>query len=127
MKIKKELNELIEVMLKDGVRVFAQDWEREHSPVTYLHFTKGNMIGYVQLGYFGTYEYSTVHKPSKGNGTGFSLKRDNIAPLDYSKAFYPPNWAMRYAVTKYRDWEEFVKSRAYPNFVEITEVPTNNE
>ncbi len=123
MKVKEELKEVINLMLKDGVKVYAHIWDyKKDNVITYVHFVEGNKIGYVQVEYYGGLKYSTVHKPSKDNGTGFGidpLDMDSI--LNYSQAFYVPFWARRYSATPWDNWEDYVNHQHYKNFVEITE------
>lgn len=90
-------------------------------PLTYAWFTDGKNIGYIQHGDFGHgFRLSTVHKPNKHAGTGFSLT-DQFKALDASaltpdalrEAFMAyPHWARHNEreVTKYGDMAAFVRS-----------------
>ena len=71
---------------------------------TYVWFTDGKRIGYVQYNGYEGVKYSTVHKANKKTGTGFSAQ-DAQAALEFA-----PHWASdadRKSVVKYSDFAEF--------------------
>jgi hypothetical protein len=110
MKTTSELLENFLTTLKEnGFNVYVPE-----NPSTYAHFVKDNNIGYVQVGYFGGLEFSTVHKPCNRYGTGFGLNHDNgiIDPTieDAEKAFAcSPDWGNP-NVEKYKSWDEYISS-----------------
>ncbi len=81
---------------------------------SYLYYTDGVNIGYLQAERFGGFSLTTVHKPCKECGTGFKVD-DSISGIDadvlrraWVKA---PTWAHQRdveAVRKFRDMEEFL-------------------
>ena len=76
---------------------------------TWCHFVKDNNIGYVEYGRFG-WNFATVHKPSKQNGTGFSVYRDDCDPT-IKKAMYcfcVCPWQNHGKVEKYKSWEDYM-------------------
>jgi hypothetical protein len=86
---------------------------------TYLYFTDGKNIGYLQRGDWGGLSISTVHVPNKACGTGFNMMDDRDPPLTLtraglSRAFaHAPSWAShadREAVRKWRDMAAFMAS-----------------
>ena len=110
MKTKSELLENFLTKLKEnGFDVYVPE-----KPSTYAHFVKNNKIGYVQEAYFGGLEFSTVHKPSRENGTGFGLNRDGLfdpSIEDAVKALIDcPLRADDRNVKKYSSWDEYVSS-----------------
>lgn len=83
---------------------------------TYLYFTDGKRIGYLQQGDFGHgYSLSTVHKPSRENGTGFRVADTDDLDADTLREAlrYGPDWALnrKLEIVKYRDIEEFLSER----------------
>lgn len=87
---------------------------------TYLYFTDGQRIGYLQRGDFGGLTLSTVHVPNKTTGTGFCVTDDRDPPLtltlaELERAFaLAPNWASgrqhRETVRKWPNMAAFLKS-----------------
>ncbi len=78
---------------------------------TYLFFTDGTKIGYLQVGLGGGYSLSTVHIPNKSTGTGFGVADPNVLDREaLEKALiHTPHWVGRDAantVRKYRDMED---------------------
>lgn len=71
---------------------------------SYVFFTDGKRIGYAQNSRLCGVTYSTVHRPDKHVGTGFSAETPEEALM------HSPQWAdegMRKCVRKYADFEEF--------------------
>jgi hypothetical protein len=82
---------------------------------TYMLFTDGTRIGYLQVNRFDGISMSTVHKPNTRTGTGFKIDLPLGARIDketLEKAFVgAPSWAYasdRAAVQKYLDIDEYV-------------------
>jgi hypothetical protein len=110
MKTKSELLENFLTTLKAaGFEVYVPE-----KPSTYAHFVKDNKIGYVQEAYFGGLEFSTVHKPSHENGTGFGLNRNglfNPTIKDAEMAFMiAPYKSYSGTIKKYKSWGEYISS-----------------
>jgi hypothetical protein len=71
---------------------------------TYVYFTDGKRIGYVQYADFSGVKYTTVHRPNRRTGTGFEAVGASQA-LDFA-----PHWASqsdRESVEKYENFEVF--------------------
>jgi hypothetical protein len=73
---------------------------------SYAFFTDGNHIGYLQPGWFGGVDISTVHMPNPRSGTGFGMGPvERINREDLSLAFVlAPHWADRDSVVSVRKW-----------------------
>ena len=111
-----ELKALAEKMIAAGWKVIAPESKRRSS---YFHFSDdGINVGYVQWEDFGGASFSTVHKPNRCCGTGFSMGRDsgNYSPTleDAKRAFaFAPHWAKsrdREAVSKYPSIEAYAET-----------------
>lgn len=100
------MKELAKKIIEDGYKVYAND-HKDNREITYIYFTDGKKIGYAQTYYSGI-QFSTVHKPNRKSGTGFSL--EEFASIeDYPTAFTTPPWAYKYPSNKWDSWEEFLK------------------
>ena len=81
---------------------------------SWIVYTSCNRIGYLQTGYLGGFDISTVHKPCKHNGTGFrvtdnaELTRENLL-LGFSK----PEWAQSLKVQPWESPKEYFDSSPY--------------
>jgi hypothetical protein len=84
---------------------------------TYLFFTDGTRIGYMQWGDCGGLSLSTVHLPNRESGTGFDAGE---IPYEFTReqleeAFaFAPGWStrtMQKATRKYKDAADFLASR----------------
>ena len=76
---------------------------------TWLYFSDGNRIGYLQKGdFFGCFKLSTVHIPNKQTGTGFHAGEiDRIDKQSLLAAFaYAPQWAIRRDRESVRKWPD---------------------
>jgi hypothetical protein len=104
----KALLDFIKVLKQGGFRVFAPA-----KLTTYCHIVKDDKIGYVEYSN-GGFKFSTVHKPCRQCGTGFSMHREVYSPtLDMANdtLAFAPYWASstdRQAIKKYKNWEEYV-------------------
>ena len=78
---------------------------------TWLIFTDGKNLGYMQDGRLEGLTLSTVHKPNTTTGTGFGMGAvPEITREALARAFViAPDWAGRVvsSVRKYRDIEDF--------------------
>ena len=109
----------IQLMHEMGLRVFVRDTE---NPM-YCFFTDGKNIGYAQWGGISE-SVSSVHKPNKSTGTGFSVA-DEITQMTLLAAMQTiaPHWASasdRASVRKYRDIDAYLKASKWNS--ELTEV-----
>jgi hypothetical protein len=95
-----------------GFKVYMQT-DSKRIP-SWLIYTSCNRIGYLQSGYFGGFDISTVHKPCKHNGTGFrvtdnaELTRENLL-----SGFTKPDWASGINVTQWESPKEFFDSSPF--------------
>ena len=94
------IEELIKEAKSLGYEVFSPK-----KLTSYFFFTKENKIGYCQFSRVGGVHFSTVHKPSTGNGTGFVASSFEEA-LGYAPAWAGPNPR----IVKYKSWDDFVKN-----------------
>jgi hypothetical protein len=95
------MNGYIALIKAEGYRVFM----RKPSD-SYCYFTDGTRIGYAQWSDYRTC-VSSVHKPSRQNGTGFRIA-DAINSESLSDAIncYIPSLASG-SVEKFKDWSAF--------------------
>ena len=101
-----------------GLRMFARDIDNPYR-CTYAYLTDGDRIAYVQWSACRV-STSSVHVPSRENGTGFHLQ-DDISEQSIRDALSctVPSWAHG-TVRKWKNWEEFHNSSAFNR--ELTEV-----
>ena len=91
---------------------------------TYLFYELKGQIAYMQNDQRGLV-ISTVHKPSRGNGSGYHIAEglpDKPSASELNRAFvFRPNWASGDAMpTKYKSVSEFLDSRAVVPLKELT-------
>ena len=87
---------------------------------TYLYFTDGTRIGYLQEERFGGYSLSTVHKPNSTSGTAFSIAQ-GIDVFDIDKQALErcfslgPDWAHHHfaSAKKWPDMATFLKANSF--------------
>ena len=88
---------------------------------TYLYYTDGTRIGYVENSYRTGLTISTVHIPNHTSGTGFGAEAGDefLQPEDFTRErlehgfALAPRWAdtkSRNSVRKWPSWEAFAKS-----------------
>lgn len=124
--IREELHPLIKDAIKLGYKVFAPT-EGLRDKVEYVYFTDGTRIGYCEYNQLEGFCFSTVHKPSRQNGTGGSVVRgldyyEGIADYIPQSMAYVPSWWNCGQVEKYRDFEQFNKNRhSQKPLIEIVE------
>lgn len=98
----------------ERVQGFGFDVYMRKNTDTYLLFTDGTRIGYMQVERFGGYSFSTVHVPSTSHGTGFQIGRheDDFTKADLMACFaIAPERAYRaHEVRKYKDMAHYLKS-----------------
>lgn len=73
---------------------------------SYVFFTDGKRIGYLQAGRFGGVDIATVHIPNPRSGTGFSMGPvEGITRENLELAFmHAPHWADRESRESVRKW-----------------------
>jgi hypothetical protein len=102
----------VEQKIIDAVTSAGFDvWMRDPKD-SYMLFTEGKNIGYMQLDRSAGYTISTVHKPNTSSGTGFQVERhvSDFTRDILARAFvHCPEWYLRDArsVHKYRDMEDY--------------------
>jgi len=92
---------IIQAVIDAGFTPYMRD-----TSDTYMHFTDGTRIGYLQKGRFGGVSVSTVHVPNKSTGTGFGIAQDESLSKELleSALIHAPHWASsfdRQSVKKY--------------------------
>lgn len=93
-----------------GFSVYMQNPEKD----TWLYFTDGTHIGYLQYDRIEGYSLSTVHVPNQKTGTGFQVEQ-RVSDFDKTmleRCFITtPEWARdegaRRSVVKWRDIDHF--------------------
>lgn len=102
-----------------GYRVFVP----EKGLTTYLNYTDGQRIGYLERSVFGGFNVSTVHVPNRTNGTGFRMLDgvDLTAAALSEGLAHSPHWASG-EVRKWPSLEAFLKSNTIIRMVELEEV-----
>jgi len=119
------LQDVADMLKKEGMKIYIDNWKHSKSKPTYFHFTDGKNIGYCQTERFGGVRFSTVHKPCKEAGTGFAIqdyletifnptiedarKAFSIIPAGYPLATYQDK------IKKFKDWEEYANSKLGPD------------
>lgn len=94
-----EIEIMIEKAKAKGHKVFSPQ-----KLTSYFWFVDGNRIGYCQFSTLEGATFTTVHRPSQGNGTGFRAS-------SFEEALgLAPNWADSRTVQKYKNWEDFAKN-----------------
>lgn len=108
--------EIVDRIKSYGYEVYMLGVER-----TWLFFTDGYNIGYLQYDKMCGFSLSTVHRPDNNVGTGYNIdERLNEAELTKEKltlAFtHAPAWARdTHKVVKYLGIQDFLKSDTYNN------------
>jgi hypothetical protein len=101
------------------VQSFGFDVYMRNVDDTWLYYTDGTNIGYLQVGGVMGLSLSTVHVPNRTTGTGFAVEghEDMLTEAALKGAFIQaPGWAYsddRASVEKYRDMTQFIKSSAF--------------
>lgn len=104
-----ELDNFAHQLKEAGFTVILTEESPHTGLSTFLHFWKDGRMGYVQKSHFGGYDFFTVHKPSKQNGTGFGvLDMTELTLENAQKALSKPGWALNDKVDYYNSPEEFV-------------------
>ena len=108
------LMKVIAIIKEDGLKVYVPEKEDFH---TYALITDGKSIGYVQYNLYDGISFSSVHIPSKDNGSSFRVgeipygidEREIVRLARRSLDNNPEikQWFSRYKVKKYKDWEDF--------------------
>ena len=101
--------------LIDQIKSYGFDVYMKDPKDTWLYFTNGTSIGYVQDDRISGISFSTVHKPNSQTGTGFRLDDGftNVSKDELEKCFQVPQWASvrDRAMTKpYENIEAFINA-----------------
>ena len=121
----KILIQAVEIVKSFGYKCFFPRYGSSFNekPI-YCYITDGTNIGYMQSNDWGYgLNFSSVHKPSQKNGTGFGILNDvtleNITKEIIEQTFGNPNWVYTESygvgsknspIIKYKSWEDFVKN-----------------
>lgn len=102
----------------EKVQGYGFDVYMRNADDTWLLFTDGKRIGYLQCERFG-FTLCTVHKPNENTGTGFQVARHagdfDKAALESCFASVPP-WTSsedRDSVRKWRDMDEYRAANSF--------------
>lgn len=113
--ISEGMRAIVDAIHAEGLTVYMRK-----SKDTWMHFTDGTRIGYVQIDRMRGVSISTCHVPNKNCGTGFGIERRHDGKMnqqDIADSFaIAPHWAYardRESVVKFKNWEAFVKSATY--------------
>lgn len=104
---------IIDAVAKAGFDV----WMRKPGD-SWLLFTDGKNIGYLQVDRLAGYTISTVHMPNRSTGTGFQIER-HVSSFDkdtFARAFvHAPDWYRGDAasVRKYRDMDHYCTESSF--------------
>ena len=107
-----DLTEYANLLQQNGFTVIVS---KKH-PFEWIYFEKDGKIGTVSPGNFYGLNFSSVHKPCRECGTGFSTDREVTEPTikhAENTLLHSPNWATPYqrkAVIKYKDVNDFISS-----------------
>lgn len=105
------LAEIVAKARECGLQVYMRA-----SDSTYMIFTDGTRLGYLQAERFGGYSLTSVHVANRTTGTGFkmtdsALELESFNRETFERAFaHSPEWAyreQRESVKKYRDIEHY--------------------
>ena len=94
---------------------------------TYLYFTDGTRIGYLQEDRLAGITMATVHMPNRTTGTGFQVTRHapEFDKTDLERCFrIGPEWASTRdlsSVVKYKSMEAFIKSDSWRGGYKLVE------
>jgi len=101
----------------EKVQGFGFDVYMRKPEDTYMIFTDGQRLGYLEAGRFG-FNLATVHKANRESGTGYQIERD-VGDFDadaLNRCFVTaPSWAQSSAssVKKYRDIAEYIAENSF--------------
>jgi hypothetical protein len=119
--------EIIKAVLGTGLKVYMRSVKD-----SYLYFTDGTRVGYLQYNPVGGLQIGTVHKPNTRTGTGFMLgnipaiNREELdkALVQFPFGFTPPlTGAERDATVPFANMDKFLSSSPWnKTFTEITSV-----
>jgi hypothetical protein len=117
------IEEFAQELLRNGFRVMKPT----EGSKTYFFFEKHGKLGYVQAARFGGFRFSTVHKPCRHAGTGYSLGEEGTSNPTIEDAesclVDHPSWVSnrdRLEVVKYKSLDEYQEKETVLSY-EITE------
>lgn len=113
-----ELNNYLIELLNNGFRVCVFKYNKHD----YATFSKNDKIGYVEIDYFGGFNFSTKHKPNKTEGTGYRIHTQITNPtIQHSlDCFGSPDWTPAHQAIKYKSFDEFLSKPINFIYKEIT-------
>jgi hypothetical protein len=107
---------------ENGFRCFSF---QKDTKISQVFVVKNDKIGSISA-HFGGVSYSTVHKPNRKTGTGFSLSAHyNCIQSEDINLIYAaintvcPAWYNGEMPQKFKNWEDFVKRETILTFFEI--------
>ena len=109
------LLEHIEELKEAGFKVYGPE-----PLTTYCFAVKNDKIAYVERSDWG-FRYSTVHKPSRYNGTGFGFGQDISPSVDAAEACLTYHMPGEGPVKKYRNWDDYAAAaeNRWQEYVEL--------
>jgi hypothetical protein len=104
------LSHAIDIVKAAGYSVYMR-----REDCTWMIYSDGKNIGYLQRSWRGGYDITTVHKPNTSSGTGFKahevLGESELADKLKDGFIFAPLWARENSsVRKYRDIEEYLNA-----------------
>ena len=115
------LKNAVELAKDRGFNVYAF---QKAEPISQVFITNNNGVCTVSCEYHYGLNIGACHKPCRDFGTGFRLNEEPITEIhieDITKAIQciKPYWAKKGGVFKYRDWDDYLKTRTTLNYFEI--------
>lgn len=82
---------------------------------TWIKIHKDGKFGAICCSYFGGFDFSTVHKPCRECGTGYSIEKESALTIKNAEKtlIFAPNWATGKEIAeikKYKDITDFLNS-----------------
>lgn len=106
------LDEFAQLLRNNGFTVIVSKYKSCPLP-TWLHFEKNGLVGYVQADKYGEFKFSSVYKPSKGNGTGCGIAETYEPTIELANRVLnspvPAGIIIQGSIVRYSGLDEFVK------------------
>lgn len=107
---------IIERIREAGFTAYMRDRDD-----TYLYFTDGTRIGYLQNNRWSGLSLTTVHVPNTTTGTGFGvaehLSEEDLTREVLERAFaFTPAWAPTRDLASRRKWKDFAEFQRSSTF-----------
>lgn len=119
-----DLKKVCEIAKEKGYKVYTFQSKHSNTIEQIFFVNQKNQIGSAST-HYGGIRFSTMHKPTRGIGTGFGslTKEDFNSPEDLDIAFmHSPNWARaenRQAVKKWNNWKEYTSKESILKYYEL--------